>query len=77
MKLETENGWQSVSDFFEKRMIGQFAVMKLFLTMWSKGRQKMAMPEEGQLYLGAKKNDELQKCSRTILTTSVKGESRL
>lgn len=54
MELETQNGWQSVSDFSEKRMIGQFAVMKLFLTMWSKRRQKMAMPEEGQLYLGAK-----------------------
>lgn len=32
-------------------MISQFAVMKQFCTVWSKGRQKRARPEEEQHYL--------------------------
>lgn len=39
LKLERhKDNWQWVSDFSERKMISQSAVMKQFLTTWSKGR---------------------------------------
>lgn len=61
------------SDFPERRMISEFAVVKLFLTMCSQGRQKWSCLKKNRIVLlGWKKKseDEMEKFSRTVFMIS-------